>query len=81
MADKRQKRYAFGVLAAGPLYAILQNDGSNTQRCLEPIHGPPFSLTTGKFTGIKPADLRNAVDFNNASRILASIEFWIRNNG
>lgn len=74
------KGYAFGVLAAGPLYAILQNDGSNTQRRLEPIHGPPFSLTTGKFSGIVPGDLRNAVDLDNATHILASIELWIRNN-
>jgi hypothetical protein len=70
------KGYAFGVLAAGPLYAIMRHDGSSTTRILDRIHG---GLTTGREDPtLKPGNIE--LDIANAHQILESVEAWIRAN-
>jgi hypothetical protein len=70
--------YSFGVVAAGKMYAIVQNDGSNIKRRIKEIP-QGLGVTTGLASDGKPefGNISLNGEYDKVLRILRSIESWI----
>ncbi|KAF2187537.1 hypothetical protein K469DRAFT_770587 [Zopfia rhizophila CBS 207.26] len=76
LKDMRGTRsYAFGVLAAGTSYCILQWEGSNLHGRIRPL---PMLIQGIQEYGPKPLNL--VQNYGTVIRILRSIEVWITEN-